>query len=194
MNPVITSFALLGLAICFHSSLALADPTPTTAPSQADAVMGDVRVQTLKGYTYAFVSTRTTLRNLRQAIDATMPTLDKAIDAGKLRPDGSVVFTYHGATGDPDQEFTLDIGVMVKAGSKAPDGFQLAQVPARTCATLLFSGSAQQLPPAYGKLYGDIEQKGLQPTDVCREVYLYWEGRASVNNILLLEADLAPAK
>jgi effector-binding domain-containing protein len=192
MNALATSFAVLSLAVCFGSSATFADSGATSRPADDEPVMGDVRVQTLKGYTYAFVSTRTTLRKLLEAIDSLMPAIDSAINAGQLRPEGPMVFAYHGATGDPDQEFTLDIGIAVKGGGKPVAGIEVIQIPARKCATLLYTGSALQLPNAYGKLFGGIGQMGLKATDVCREVYLYWEDRGSVNNIVLLEADLAP--
>ena len=192
MTLFTASLAALSLAVCFGSSLALADSGTTSRPADDEPVMGEVRIQSLKGYTYAFVSTRTTLRKLLETIDTLMPAIDKAVDAGQLRPEGPMVFNYHGATGDPDQEFTLGIGITVQAGAKPPAGIEVIQVPARKCATLLYTGSALQLPNAYGKLFGGIGQMGLKPTDVCREVYLYWEDRASVNNIVLLEADLQP--
>jgi hypothetical protein len=50
-----------------------------------------------------------------------------------------------------------------------------------------------QLSAAYGKLYGEIARRGLQPTDVSREVYLYWEGRESDNNLIQIQADLTPS-
>ena len=46
---------------------------------------------------------------------------------------------------------------------------------------------------AYGKLYGEIARRGLQPTDVSREVYLYWEDQGSDNNVIQIQADLGPS-
>ena len=106
---------------------------------------------------------------------------------------GPYVFTYHGASSDPNKQFTLDIGVIVKDGNAKPDGIQLIKVGPLHCATVVYSGPAAQLPQAYGKLYGEIGRRSLQPTDICREVYLYWEGPNSVNNLIQLQADLSPA-
>jgi len=174
--------AAVGLILA-QQTVGFADPAP---------VISDVSIQSLKGYTYAFVSTQATLNALLPAIDKLIPQLDQAIDTGKIRQMGPVVFTYHGATADRDKTFTLDVGVIVKDGTAKPDGFQLITVPPLHCATLLYTGAVTTLGQAYGKLYGEIGRRGLQPTDICREVYLYWEDRQSPNNILQLQVDLAP--
>ena len=122
----VTLIVAVGLLLS-GQTIGFADTTP---------VISDVSVQSLKGYTYAFVSTQTTLNNITTAIDALMPQLDKALDSGKLRQMGPVVFTYHGASGDPTKTFTLDVGIIVKDGTAKPDGIQIIAVPSLHCATL----------------------------------------------------------
>jgi effector-binding domain-containing protein len=166
-------------------------PATTKPPVDSSPSTSEMRVQSLKGYTYAFVSAETTLTTLHDTIDQLIPKLDAAMGAGQLRVQGPAIFTYHGATMDPRKRFTLDVGIIVKDGSTAPPGFTLAVVPAATNATLLYTGNMQGLPPAYGKLYGEITRQGLQPTDISREVYLYWEGVDSPNNVVQLRAELS---
>ena len=93
---------------------------------------------------------------------------------------------------DPNKPFTLDIGVIVKDGNPKPDGIQLNKVGPLHCASVLYTGPIAQIAQAYGKLYGELGRRGLQPTDVSREVYLYWEGPDSVNNVIQVQADLPP--
>jgi hypothetical protein len=81
--------------------------------------------------------------------------------------------------------------VMTLAMWQMAQGVDLVKVPAPHCATLLYTGSVAGLGDAFGKLYGDIGRQGLEATDVCREVYLYWEGRESPNNIIQIQAELA---
>ncbi|MGD0768497.1 MAG: GyrI-like domain-containing protein [Tepidisphaeraceae bacterium] len=190
MNLAHFSLALVVLVLALGVE-GRGDSTPSTRPSPG--TLGDVRIQTLRPYSYAFVSTQTNFNKLRDTIDAQMPKLDAAIDAGKLRPMGPVVFTYHGATVDPNKEFTLDIGVIVEDGRPKPDGFQMITVGSSSCATVIYAGDISQLGQAWGKLYGEIGRRGLQPTNVCREVYLYWEGRESANNLIQLQAELSPS-
>jgi effector-binding domain-containing protein len=182
------AFMLLLLATPF---MANAD-APSAAPSPS-ATISDVRLQDLKSYTYAFVSTQTTLNKLQDSIAQLMPRVEAAMDSGALRIMGPCVFTYHGASEDRNKPFTLDIGMIIKDGTTAPDGFQLIKVPSPHCATVIFTGPASQLPQAYGKLYGELGRRGLQPTDVSREVYLYWESLDSTNNVIQLQAELSPS-
>jgi effector-binding domain-containing protein len=182
-------FALMFLLLA-TPSMVRADPSPATPPPAG--TVSDVRVQDLKSYTYAYVSTQTTLNKLQDAIAQLMPRIDAAVDSGALRPMGPCVFTYHGASADRDKQFTLDIGMIVKDGSTKPDGIQLIKVAPPHCATVIFTGPGSQLPQAYGKLYGEIGRRGLQPTDICREVYFYWESLDSVNNVIQVQADLSP--
>jgi predicted transcriptional regulator YdeE len=186
---------ILSVAITLGMMLASGSraDSPDTRPS-AGTTIGDVRIQTLKPYSYAFVSTRTTLNKIQQAIADLMPKIDAALDAGKLRVMGPVIFTYHGASADPDKEFTLDIGVIVKDGTTAPDGIQVINVEPTPCATILYAGAASGLGGAYGKLYGEIGRRGLQPSDISREVYYYWESQDSPNNIVGVQAELNPGK
>jgi effector-binding domain-containing protein len=166
-----------------------ADSTPATQPSAV--TLGDVRIQTLRPYSYAFVSTQTTLNKVGDAVGALMPKIDAAIDAGKLRPMGPAVLTYHGVTGERDKEFTLDVGIIVKDGTPKPDGIQMITVGPSLCATVIYAGPISQIGQAYGKLYGETGRRGLQPTDVSREVYLYWESAESANNLIQLQSELS---
>jgi predicted transcriptional regulator YdeE len=159
------------------------------APSSS--TVGDVRVQTLKGYTYTYLSTKTSLRKIKEAIGQMMPKLVGAIDAGKIHPTGNVIFTYHGVTGDQDKPFTLDIGIVTKDGATNPDGFTTDKVGSEQCATVIYSGPVDGIGQAYGKLFAQLGQKGLQATDVTREMYLYWEDDGSENNIIQVQAVLS---
>jgi effector-binding domain-containing protein len=198
MNLTHWSLALMSLVLMLGVD-GRADSMPDTRPSAV--TLGDVRIQTLKPYSYAFVSTQTTLNKILDAVDALMPKIDAAIDAGKLRAIGPVVFTYHGATEDRDKTFTLDIGVIVKDGTPKPDGIEIITVGPSSCATVIYAGPISQIGQAYGKLfgqasgklYGEIGRRGLQPTDVSREVYLYWEGAESANNLIQVQAELSPS-
>lgn len=166
-----------------------ADAQATTQPVLPS--VADVQIESLRPYRYAFVSKQTMLAKLQDAIAVLMPRIDAAIGAG-LHPTGPVVFTYHGATADQNLPFILDIGVTVRADAPAPAGVTLKTVRSTRCATLLYMGPTSGLPQADGKLYGEIGRRGLQPTDVSREMYLYWEGPDSPNNLIQIQAELMP--
>ena len=135
---LLSATVLIGMGL---QSRTQADP-PSPPPSPASSVT-DVRIQDLKDYSYAFVSTQTTLNKLQDAIALLMPRIDAAVDSGALRVMGSYVFTYHGASQDPNKQFTLDIGVIVKDTNAKPDGIQLMKVgpPALRDSRLLRPGN-----------------------------------------------------
>jgi predicted transcriptional regulator YdeE len=159
------------------------------APS--NSTVSDMRVQTLKGFTYTYLSQKTSLKKIKETISEMMPKLVGAIEAGKIHPTGPVIFTYHGVTGEQDKPFTLDIGIMNKEGATNPDGFKTDKVGAEQCATVLYTGPVDGVGQAYGKLFSDLGQKGLQATDVTREAYLFWEDDGSENNIVQVRAVLS---
>jgi effector-binding domain-containing protein len=181
--------SLLALAL----TLTLNPPAHADAPAApAENDVADVRVQSLNGYNYAYVSTQSTINKVPDAVAQLLPKLDAAIDSGALHAKGPVVFTYHGATMDPNKPFILDIGIIVSDKDTAPAGIQMVKVPPLHCGTVIFTGAISKIGEAYGKLYGEIAKRGLQPTDICREVYLYWEGPDSVNNVVQVQAELQP--
>ena len=184
------AYSIAALFVLLTALSARGDAPPT---GQAASSIGDVRIQNLKGYTYAYVSTQTTLNKIQDAISLLMPKMDAAIDSGALWPIGPVVFTYHGVTGQQGKPFTLDIGIIIKDKGTKPDGFTIEQVAPEQCATLLYTGLMAQIGQAYGKLFGELGKRGLQATDVTREVYLYWEGMDSENNIVQIQAALPNA-
>jgi predicted transcriptional regulator YdeE len=183
-------WVLLALALAWTDIAQAADPPAATQP--AEASMSDVRVQSFKPYTYVFVSTETTLNSLQSAINVLIPKVDAAIESGQLRPSGPVIFTYHGASEDRNKKFMLEVGAMVKDGTAPPAGFRVITVPATQCATTLYSGPVQGMQAAFGKVYGEIARRGLQPSDVFREAYLYWEDPDSANNVVQIRVELAP--
>jgi effector-binding domain-containing protein len=69
-------------------------------------------------------------------------------------------------------------------------GIDSSDEPAMKCATLIYRGSVAHLKEAFGKLYHEIDARGLTPSGVSREVYLYWEGVDSPNNVIQLRAGL----
>lgn len=164
---------------------------PATRPSaDPEYRVGEVDVQTVSAFTYASVHARTTLARLQETLGVLMPKIQGAVAQGAVHPSGAMVFTYNGATGEADQEFDLRIGFFVDRAVAAGSGIDSSDEPAMQCATLVYRGSVAHLKEAFGKLYGEIGARGLTPTAITREVYLYWEGPNSPNNIIQLQAQI----
>lgn len=161
---------------------------PATRPAaDPEYRIGEVDVQTVSAFTYASVHAKTTLAKLQNTIDALMPKISAATKEGAVHPSGGMVFTYKGLTGAENQEFDLRIGWFIDRPVAAGSGIDSSDEPAMKCATLIYRGSLAHIKEAYGMLYGQIGMRGLTPTPISREVYLYWEGPDSPNNIVQVQ-------
>jgi effector-binding domain-containing protein len=123
---------------------------------------------------------------MAKTLDKTfMPLMEKAKAAGLLG--GPPIFVYHGATGDPTAKFTLDTGLTVPADTKALGEFKVKKLPALHAATAYFTGPLASLGAAYAQFFPQLMQAGHIPTGDMREVYLFWEGPESANNVVEIQ-------
>lgn len=184
-------FAVCALALLYCSGWAPAqDNPPATQP--APGTTGKVERRTLSGYHYIFTKTQTTAPRVTDAIMQLMPQLDAAMRAGTIVPRGPVVFVYRGATMEPDKEFTLEVGVVVADDAQAPDGFESRREPAFDCVAMLYTGPYAGIPQAWMKMMGEMAALEVKPTadNVGRELYLYYDGPQSPNNVTWLAIDV----
>jgi len=171
---------------------------PATRPAEsgqqaaqpAACLVTPMRVGQFKGSdSYYYVEAETTFTDLKQTIDQLLPKIEAAINSGRVQPQGGLIFVYHGATTDPSKSFRLQVGVPTRgAVGEAPDGAMIRQLQPLRAASVIFSGELLDLPQAYQKLYAELFAAGLIPTGETRELYLYWEGPESSNNVVLILA------
>jgi len=84
----------------------------------------------------------------------------------------------------------VEIGVPIFANEAANAGaFYVRKVPKFKGAAAVFQGSLSQIGEAWQKFAATAQTKG-EPTEESRELYLYWEGHDSPNNIVELEMGL----
>lgn len=162
------------------------------AADKPKAVVSDVSVRTLEETTYFYTSVQTTYARIVEAVGQVVPKLEKAVGEGKVRVTGSYVFVYHGATADPNKEFTLEIGTTVAEDTKPQGEFKVRKLPAFQCASVLFQGPVQQMMVPYGKLLPQVQQAGHEMTGESREYYMYWEGEDSANNVVMIGVGIKP--
>jgi hypothetical protein len=163
----------------------LADQSSPTTQPDAGFVVSDMRVQTVGGFNFLYDTSQTSLAKIDDPVGRMVPALNKAIADGKFRPAGPLVLVYHDMS--MRQPFTLDIGFMVPPETAAFDQFKVRQEDSFKCATVLFSGPLTKISGAYAKVFAALGAAGLSPTAINREVYLYWEGRESPNNVIQIQ-------
>lgn len=164
-----------------------AEPKENAAAGvQGETATSNMRVQTLAPVTMFQTSIRTTYEKM-DVVAPIIEELQKTVREKGIDGDGMIVFTYNGATPDPTKEFELSIGMCVVPGTKGFDKWEVKDVPAFKCATVLHSGNVRTIGQAYQKLFTEIGEKGLIPTGANREFYMYWEGESSDNNVMLIQ-------
>jgi effector-binding domain-containing protein len=183
---------LVGLCLtCLvGTSLLAAEPSTKPATQPADCLVGEMRIQTLAQAHYVYATTQTTLATITDAITKLMPSLEKLITDGKVKPSGPVVLVYQGATGDPAQKFALEVGIVVAKDQQPVDDFKVRKLAAQKSATVLFTGAPRNIGKAWEKLMGSLFAAGHQPDGEMREYYLYWEGVESPNNVVLIQVGI----
>jgi predicted transcriptional regulator YdeE len=167
---------------------ASADANPATRP--ADPV-GEMRELNLPAFNFTYLSGETSIAGLPQFIDKMIANLNAEMEVGQIKVAGPVIFIYHGMTQEPNRKFTMEIGVVSKGDAKPPEGFKVRKLEPFHCAAVLYTGPVAGIGAAWGKLYGAMGTARLQPAEESREMYVYWEGSESPNNVIWVQAGLS---
>jgi effector-binding domain-containing protein len=148
-------------------------------------VIGEMMLQTIPPKSYVFGSVETDFKSMGKPLGETLGSLIKTASDNKLSLTGPVMHFYYGAPHTaPDKSFKMETGWFVQPGTKLPGDFKVRELPKYKCATILYVGPGLRIGEAWQKLYKSVNDKGLTPTDEEREIYLYWEGVDSPNNIV----------
>jgi effector-binding domain-containing protein len=140
---------------------------------------------------YLHGSGKATIATFQESLKKTWEPLIAKAKAGGIVFTAVPIFVYHGATGQPDQEFSMETGFPVEAGTKDLDkDFTVSKLVAFHCATAYHSGPVKDLGKSYGELFGDIISADYKLTGETREVYLFWEGPESVNNVVEIQVGI----
>lgn len=190
LKAILTAAVALLLAACVT---VCAEEGSSGGPPR-DYAIGEMRVQTMTGFEFLYVSKEITHDQIPQAIGELV---GKAMDAMKEAditasgmPTGAEVSIYRNAV-KVGQPFTLEAGFMVPAGTKPAGEAKVKTIPRWRCATIIYSGGIPHLFEAITKLEQEMERAGLKPDAEYREYYVYWEGFESPNNIMLIGFGIA---
>jgi effector-binding domain-containing protein len=183
----------LFVSLCLSIPARADGPSTQPAPG-ADAAAGDqdfvisaMRVQELKGITYFFISSKTNIAQLGDHIRQSTAKIDLVLKSGQVRPVGPILIIFHRMMQEQGGEFPLEVGFPVADDTQAPDGFEIKKLDKFRCATVLYSGSMQEVRRAFEAVYNDLLGAGLEPTDETRQSILLFEGQDSVNNVAMIQ-------
>ena len=171
---------VLAFALCLPLLARAADP----------ALLTEVRIKETAERQYLCAKKELKIAEMAEFAPATVKALvDKATEL-KLGQSGPIVIIYFNFQGDPEQKFTVEIGVPIGAKDAAVTGeFYVRKVPKFKCAAAIFQGSMSQRGEAWKK-FPEIAMSKGEFTGESRELFLYWEGHDSPNNVIELQMGL----
>jgi effector-binding domain-containing protein len=189
MSKSIPLIAVVGLITVGGAALFAADQKEPARDASAPLV-SDSHVQTLRAVTFCHITVKTSIQKMSQTAREGVKKLDKLMAENKIRPEGPPMFVYHGASPDPAAEFTLDMGFVVPDDTKAAGELKVDKLEKFHCMSVLYTGPAPGVSAAYEKVYPDLTKAGHTPTSESREMFLYWEGEDSPNNVIQVSAGI----
>lgn len=139
--------------------------------------------KTIEKQTVLMYSMTTTLANIMtDPGEIPMEIMTKAQELG-LEVAGPQTWQYVGADGKPETKFQLDICLPVKEAKNDAGKFRFEELPPITCVSDIHKGSWSKLGNTYERMFGEITRKGIQPANICREVYHQYDMENDAGNI-----------
>jgi effector-binding domain-containing protein len=164
--------------------------TPGQTKPQTAFSLSPIRIAQLKGVTWLYTESDTTIDDMPGIVAPAFDSIRNSLAEKGDVPAGGPVIEFESTVMDPAKTFKLRVGYPVADGFKPIGGFQVGKLDSLKCATAIYMGPSRQLPAAYARLFAQIEGQGLTPSGLRRERYLYFEDRASPNDIILIEIAL----
>ena len=150
--------------------------------------IGKLVVQTIPVKQYLLGRFETDFQSMGEPVVKTLTEMMEAARENNVGLHGPVIHYYYGAPHrDPEKRFKMETGFFVPAETAGVGSFKPRALPEFKCATILYIGPATRIGDAWQELYRSVRDEGLTATDEERELYLYWEGVDSANNIVQVQ-------
>lgn len=120
-------------------------------------------------------------------MDMLLTPLLEAANSGKIQKTGPIYMVYTDMSDDMSRPFKLQVGAPVRPGTEGWDNYKIRTLQPLRAATVMYSGSLANIGQAYQQIFTDLFAAGLTPSGQNREIYLYWEGTQSSNNVVLIQ-------
>jgi len=137
---------------------------------------------------------RATLDNITEQVGSTPERLYADLETQGVKPEGPMIFAYHGIDGQPQTEFDVDIAIPVTAEAAESYQGQYAVKPLESvsCVERVYKGPVSRMgEEGYEPMYADLGKGGMVPSGEVREIYLDWNGPASEDNQTAIQIGIA---
>jgi putative intracellular protease/amidase/effector-binding domain-containing protein len=147
---------------------------------------GGPKIESLPPFHFFYRSYRTNIAGLATLARTEAQELYRQAVAAGLELAGAPQWHYYDFNGDPDSDFTLEIGIPVAAPGAAPEPYACKTLPAFRCVSMQHSGSWETISATYEKLFAGIWMAGLKTSGHNREYYIQYDpDQCAVNNTLI---------
>ena len=137
------------------------------------------------------VSTKVTLKTIMQDIGTLPEELLQDMQNQDVVADGPMIFVYRGCS-DCEQPFDLDITQPVASSDNYKGKYEAKTLEPFKCVERTYNGSMHEMSAkGYEPFMADVEKSGLNLSDQCREIYTFYEGPDSDNNITEIQLGIA---
>lgn len=120
----------------------------------------------------------TSLKTIHQFVGSMPARVAQEMQEQNLTPVGDQVWRYIGSDGNPNTEFTLQVGFPVEENCNVNSEF-----PAFNCITHVHNGSWSEFGKVYEQLIGAIMVEGHQLSGETREIYKVVDFENQENNV-----------
>ncbi len=135
-----------------------------------------------------FGSLKTTLNKIVDDTNPVIEALYADVEKYGIQPAGPLEFIYHGATGDMDKEFDLEIALPVAQEIKPEwSQFSFKNTNEFKCVSEEYKGSLEHIYGTYERIFGELDKGSMKSTDEVREVYQNWVSFSSDENIVEIQ-------
>lgn len=190
-NALAASFVLL--AAMFVSDSASAQERKDSAQSRGplQPTIGKLVIQTIPAKQYLQGGFETDFEAMGEPVVKTLTDLINDAKENKVVLTSPVIHYYYGAPHrDPRKRFKMETGFFVSEETTNIGVLKTRELAPFKCATILYNGPASQIGNAWQALYRSVRNERLTPTDEERELYLYWEGAESPNNVVQVQVGI----
>ena len=129
-------------------------------------------IKEVKPISFLLHRAETTLANLQQFLPVAVELYAEAVKYN-LRITGPIHWHYFDFSGDAAQPFTLEVSLPISEILSEYDGkFHFKRTELFRCVSVIHDGSWLEIPTSYGKIMTLVQQSGLEPIGVNREIYI----------------------
>jgi len=134
------------------------------------------------------LSTSATINTIMDAIGVLPDEIMQECQELGIEPMGPFVFVYRGCDGNKDTAFELEMAIPVKADLSYSGKYQFKTLEAFQFVEQRYTGPISEIESkGYVPLMAAMQEQGLLPGSVSREVYSNWVEPESAENIVELQ-------